>query len=634
MPPDLPETRDSLFRLATRQRRAQRPLEAIETLKRLESLYPPNGSLFEELGFCLLPEKPVNAIAAFERAVSLNSCLLESWRALKDLYRASGRAIDASNAAAQIGQLATLPGEIQLACSKFFDGDVNVAEDLVRNYIGVHGEHPEALRLLAKMASDAGAEFDSELLLQKAVALAPAHEAARQELALVLLKRQKHEQARVQIMQLLQTSPGNRAYRALLAAATAGVGDYKNALPLYGELLKETPQDPDLYLAVGNALKTTGKTEEAIDSYRYATRTGGSGIGEAFWALANLKTYRFTDPDITLMRERETSTTTTPVDRYHLCFALGKALEDRSRFVESFEYYERGNALKRASLRYRPETFEHMVQRQTAFATPEFFAARKGWGHESPAPIFIVGLPRSGSTLVEQILASHSQVQGTLELADLPRLVQELHASEPAQRLGGYPGVLGALNAAMCKGFGEKYLWETKPYRTGTDGGSRPRFTDKMPNNFQYLDLVQLILPNAKILDVRREPMACGFSIYKQLFANGQRFAYSQEDIGRYYRMYVGLMAHWERVLPGKILRVQYEDLVSDLEPNVRRVLDFCGLPFEPACVEFYRTRRDVHTPSSEQVQQPIYKDGIDQWRHFERWLAPLKRTLGADGNA
>jgi len=633
MQTDLPESREALYRLAVSQRRAQRPLDAIETLKRLEKLYPPFGGLFEVLGFCLAPGKPVNAIAAFERAVSLNACLLESWRALQDLYSASGRASDASNAAARIAQLAALPGEIQLACSKFFDGEVKVAEDLVRNYIGVHGEHPEALRLLARMASDAGAEFDSELLLQKALTLAPAHEAARQDLALVLLKRQKHEQARVQIAQLLKASPGNRAYRALLAAATAGVGDYKTALPLYGDLLKETPQDPDLYLAVGDALKTTGKTQEATDSYRYATQTGGSGFGEGFWALANLKTYRFTDADITSMRERETSATTTPVDRYHLCFALGKALEDRSRFAESFEYYARGNALKRASIRYSPETLERIAQRQISFATSEFFAARQGFGCESSAPIFIVGLPRSGSTLVEQILASHSQVQGTLELADIPRLVQELQASEPAQRLGGYPAVLGALNEAMCKGFGEKYLWDTKPYRTSADGTLRPRFTDKMPNNFQYLDLLQLILPNAKIIDVRRDPVACGFSIFKQLFANGQRFAYSQEDIGRYYRMYVDLMAHWERVLPGKILRVQYEDVVNDLEPAVRRILDFCGLDFEPACVEFHRSRRIVHTPSSEQVHQPIYRQGIDQWRHFEQWLAPLKRTLASDGN-
>jgi thioredoxin-like negative regulator of GroEL len=629
--PDLPESREALYRLAVSQRLAQRVPAAIETLKQLEQLHPPFGGLFEELGFCLLAINPTNALAAFERAVSLNNCLLESWRALEALQRANGRIAAADSAAARVAQLAALPGEIRLACSKFFDGEVRSAEDLVRQYIAVHGEHVEALRLLAKIAADAGAEFDCELLLQRAAALAPEHEATRHELALVLLKRQKHEAARAQLTKLLSHSPGNDTYRALLAAAAAGVGDYNKALPLYGELLQARPQDPEIYLAIGNALKTTGKTREAIDSYRYAAQAK-AGWGEAFWGLANLKTYRFTDAEIAQMQQREASANSEPADRYHLCFALGKALEDRSRFAESFAYYERGNALKKATLRYRPETLERTARAQAAFCTSEFFESRKDFGCASSAPIFIVGLPRSGSTLIEQILASHSQVEGTLELADIPRLAQELQSSEPAKRLG-YPGVLGALSAAMCKGFGEKYLWDTQPYRTGRDGAPRPRFTDKMPNNFQYLDLVRLILPNAKILDVRREPMACGFSIFKQLFANGQRFAYSLEDIGRYYRMYVELMAHWERVLPGKILRVQYEEVVNDLEPNVRRILDFCGLEFEPACVTFHQSRRTVHTPSSEQVHQPIFREGIDQWRHFERWLAPLQRALAADNH-
>jgi tetratricopeptide (TPR) repeat protein len=632
MQPDLPESREALHRLAVSQRRAQRPLDAIETLKRLEQRYPPFGSLFEELGFCLLTTKPANAIAAFERAVSLNSCLLESWRALESLQRTNGRMAEARVAAAQAAQLAALPGEIQLACSRFFDGEARIAEDLIRQYVAVHGDHVEALRLLAKIASDAGAEFDCELLLQRALTLAPEHEVARHELALVLLRRQKHEPARTQLATLLTKSPGNLTYRALLAVAAAGVGDYETALPLYGELLKATPNDPEIYLAIGNALKTTGKTAEAIDSYHYAT-AAKSGWGEAFWGLANLKTYRFTDAEIALMRQREASAAVEPVDRYHLCFALGKALEDRGRFADSFEYYERGNALKRATLHYRPETLERTALAQASFGTREFFESRKSFGSPSAAPIFIVGLPRSGSTLIEQILASHSQVEGTLELADIPRLAQELQSSEPAKRLG-YPGILGALTAGMCTGFGEKYLWDTAPYRKGKGGASLPHFTDKMPNNFQYLDLVQLILPNAKILDVRRDPMACGFSIFKQLFANGQRFAYSLEDIGRYYRMYVDLMAHWENVLPGKILRVQYEDVINDVEPSVRRILDFCGLEFEPACVEFHRTRRTVHTPSSEQVHQPIYRQGIDQWRHFERWLGPLKQALVSDGRS
>ena len=627
MQTDLPESRDALYGLATSQRHAGRIPEALDTLRRVEKLHPPFGGLFEELGLCFLAvNTPAKAVLAFERALQLNPCLVESCRALRDLLRASGRAAEARRVAAQAEQLAALPAEIRMACSRFFDGEVRLAEDLIRQYIAVHGEHVEALRLLAKIATDAGAEFDAELLLQRALALSSGHQVARHELALVLLKRQKHEQAREQVERLLTISPADRTYRTLYATVAAGMGDYNKALPLYGDLLKETPGDPELYLAIGNALKTTGKTQEAIDSYRYATTTR-PGWGEAFWGLANLKTYRFTDAEIALMQQREASATVAPADRYHLCFALGKSLEDCGRFAESFDYYERGNALKRATLRYRPETLERTARAQASFCTREFFESRKAFGCPSPAPIFIVGLPRSGSTLIEQILASHSQVEGTLELADIPRLAQELQSSEPAQRLG-YPGVLGTLTAGMCNGLGEKYLRDTAPYRKGKAGAPAPRFTDKMPNNFQYLDLLYLILPNAKILDVRREPMACGFSIFKQLFANGQRFAYSLEDIGRYYRLYVELMAHWERVLPGKILRVQYEDVVNDLEPSVRRILDFCGLEFEPACVEFHRSRRNVHTPSSEQVHRPIYKEGIDQWRHFERWLAPLKRVL------
>jgi tetratricopeptide (TPR) repeat protein len=624
MQPDLPDSREALYRLAVSQRRTQRIPEAIATLQRLESRYPPFGSLFEEVGLCLLlANEPAKALLAFARAVELNNCLLESWRALEQLYRAAGQMTQAQNAAAQVAVLAALPREIQLACSKFFDGDAVVAEELIRQYMAVHGEHVEALRLLAKMATDAGAELDAELMLQRAVALAPEHATARHELALVLLSRQKHTAAREQARRLLAASPTHPAYRRLDAEAAAGTGNYSEALPLYGSLLRENPQDPDLYLAIGNALKTTGKTPEAIDSYHYAIGAL-PGYGEAFWALANLKTYRFSDAEIKVMRQGEASSNTTPADRYHLCFALGKALEDDGRFQEAFEYYERGNALTRATLRYRPESLEQVARRQTTVCTPDFFAARRDFGCTSKAPIFIVGLPRSGSTLVEQILAAHSQVNGTLELADIPRLVQELQANPPAGR-PGYPELLGSLSADACRQLGEKYLADTAAYRT-----SKARFTDKMPNNFRHLGLLHLILPNACIIDVRRDPMACGFSIFKQLFANGQRFAYSLEEIARYYRMYVELMAHWERVLPGKILRVQYEDLVSDLEPTVRRILDFSRLEFESGCVEFHRTRRTVHTPSSEQVHQPVYREGLDQWRNFERWLAPLRRALAS----
>jgi len=626
----LSDSRNALYELAVSHRRAGRIHDALLALKRIEDLYPPFGSMFEELGFCLIgANERTKAALAFARAAELNPCLIDSWRALEKLFTESGRAAQAQEATTQVAQLAALPRDIQLACSKFFDGDRVMAEDLVRRYLTVHGEHVEALRLLAKMAADAGVEHDSEALLHRAVSLAPSHLAARHELVLVLLKRQKHEAAREQTKQLLASSPDHPVYRTLYAEAIAGMGDYNQALPLYGELVQGGSQDPELYVTIGNALKTTGKTAEAIDAYRCAI-AARPGFGEPYWGLANLKTYRFTDAEISLMQKNEKIKSIPPEEQYHLCFALGKALEDRGRFDEAFDYYERGNAVKKATLPYNPETLERATRQQIAECTPEFFAARSGFGCPSNAPLFIVGLPRSGSTLVEQILASHSAVEGTLELADIPRLAQELRAGEAAAR-SGYQGILGTLPVDLARKLGERYLSDTLPYRSsGRAGAPRPRFTDKMPNNFLYLDLIHLILPNARILDVRREPMACGFGIYKQLFANGQRFAYSQEDIGRYYRMYVELMAHWERVLPGKILRIQYEDLVDQLEPNVRRILDFCGLEFEPNCVEFHRTRRNVHTPSSEQVHQPIYRDGLEHWRHFERWLAPLKRAVAA----
>jgi hypothetical protein len=326
------------------------------------------------------------------------------------------------------------------------------------------------------------------------------------------------------------------------------------------------------------------------------------------------------------MRADEAAETTAPVDRYHLCFALGKAFEDRGEFAESYRYYERGNALKKSQSRYRPEPIERNTRLQKEICTREFFAARQGVGCHSPDPIFIVGLPRSGSTLLEQILASHSKVEGTMELADIPRMVLDLQGREPESDNPRYPRVLKDLTPEDFLRLGESYISETRVYRAG-----KPHFIDKMPNNFRHLGLIHLALPNAKIIDARRNAMACCFSNFKQLFAAGQEFTYGLEDIGRYYRTYVELMAHWDSVMPGKVLRVEHEDVVDNLEANVRRILDFCGLEFEPQCVEYYKTERSIRTASSEQVRQPIFKEGIDQWRNFEPWLGPLKEVLGRD---
>ncbi|MGH8254093.1 MAG: sulfotransferase family protein, partial [Steroidobacteraceae bacterium] len=311
------------------------------------------------------------------------------------------------------------------------------------------------------------------------------------------------------------------------------------------------------------------------------------------------------------------------IDRYHLSFALGKALEDRAEYADSFRCYALGNALKRAESHYQPEIIEANTREQIAVCNADFFAHLPGCGAPDPDPIFIVGLPRSGSTLVEQILASHSQVEGTQELANIQQTVARLRGRDPDLLHPRYPRVLTELRADDFRGLGQQYLDATRVYRSG-----KPFFIDKMPNNFRHLGLIHQMLPHAKIIDARREPLACCFSNYKQLFAKGQEFTYSFEDIARYYRTYLELMRHWDRVLPGWILRVHHEDVVDDLEGSVHRILDFCGLDFEPQCVEFHKTKRSVRTASSEQVRQPIFREGLEQWKHFEPWLGPLKEAL------
>jgi tetratricopeptide (TPR) repeat protein len=622
---EVPENRDVLYMLAVSQRYQQRIAAALATLERLETLHPAYPRLFQERGHCYVTQRSAGpAIAAFERAVTLNPMLRASWESLRALYGMCGRAQQAAEAEANVRRLAGLPAEIVTAISMFSDGELAAAEQLVRQHLLAHGDHIEAMRLLARIGVEHDVLDDAELLLERLLRIAPEYHAARYDYATVLLKRHKHVQAREQMERLLQVDPANRTYQTTYATVCTGFGDYERALPLYRQLLREMPKDPELHLSVGHALKTEGRTAEAIDAYR-AAAAASPGYGDAYWSLANLKTYRFDDAELARMRVEEGAARASLADRYHLCFALGKALEDRSQYGESFSWYERGNALKKTECRYRPGITERNTRLQKAVCTAELFAARAGYGAGSPAPIFIVGLPRSGSTLVEQILASHSQVEGTMELADIPRLVQELEGRTAEGAEPRYPAALAELSGDDCRRLGEKYLADTRAYRAG-----KAHFIDKMPNNFRHLGLIHLILPNARIIDARREPMACCFSNFKQLFASGQQFTYSLEDLGRYYRSYVELMAHWQQVLPPRrILRVQHEELVADPELHIRRILEFCGLGFEPACVEFHRTQRQVHSASSEQVRQPVYREGLDQWRHFEPWLGALKAALG-----
>jgi tetratricopeptide (TPR) repeat protein len=621
---EVPENRDVLYMIAVAQRYLQRIPAALATLASLELLHPAYSRLYQERGHCYVGLRQAEpAIEAFLKAVNINPALPASWKALQGLYKMTGQAENAAMAAGHVQKLAELPPEVVTATTMFSDGEIFPAERLIRDFLLKHGDHIEAMRLLAKIGMKLDVYDDAEVLLAGVLQLAPDYRAARHDYALVLLHRHKHALGLKELERLLAVEPGNRTFKLSYASALVGLGQYAEAVELYRTLLAEIPQAPDVHLFKAHALKTLGKQQEAIDSYRTAIDLR-PGYGDAYWSLANLKTYKFPEADIVEMRAREQTPRIALEDHYHLCFALGKALEDRGEYAESFRYYERGNALKKAESRFKIEPIERNTRLQIEVGTSEFFAARGGHGCPSAEPIFIVGLPRAGSTLLEQILASHSQVEGTQELPDIPRLVAELQGRDPDAVNPRYPAVLADLEPEALRRFGERYMTDTRTYRT-----DKPRFIDKMPNNFRHVGLIHLILPNARIIDARREPMACCFSNFKQLFAAGQEFTYSLEDIARYYRTYVEVMSHWDAVLPGKVLRIQHEDVVEDLEGNVRKLLEFCNLDFEPACLEFWKNERSVRTASSEQVRRPIFKEGLDQWRNFEPWLGPLKEALG-----
>ncbi len=621
----VPENRDVLYMKAVSERYLGRIAAAFDTLATLERFHPTYSRLFQERGHCFIAARdPAAALDAFLKAVNLNAALPASWNALRILFKSARRAEDAEMAAGHVAKLASLPPEIVSASSLFFDGEEIEAERIVRAFLKREPTHVEGMRLLARIGMKLGVLDDAEFLLESVLTFSPGYQPARYDFVRVLLQRHRHQRALEESRLLLKAEPADRDYRAVYAASCLALADYDEALETYRALVAENPHAADLHLSIGHALKTLGRQGEAIAAYRRAADVQPS-FGDAYWSLANLKTYRFDEADIVRMQAQEASADVSLNDRAHLCFALGKALEDRGAYAQSFGFYERGNAIKKEELGYRPETIEGHAARQIAFFTPEFVASRVGVGFDCPDPIFIVGLPRAGSTLLEQILASHPEAEGTMELADISRLVVRLQGRDHDENAPRFPAVLAELPSKDLEEFGQRYIRDTEIYRSG-----RRFFIDKNPNNFRHLGLIHLILPRAKIIDARREPMACCFSNFKQLFAAGQDFTYGLEEIGRYYRSYLELMAHWDRVLPGRILRVQHEDVVDDLETSVRRLLDFCGLAFDRRCLDFHKTERSVRTASSEQVRRPIFRDGLDQWRNFEPWLGRLREVLDA----
>lgn len=599
--------------------------EAERCLARLQAAQPDFGRAWQEAGHLARDRgDTARALAAYQRACQFNPALEASWRAQGEILSNAGQDEAAHAALAQAERLKALPRELVTVTHLLSEGKLLKAESLCRAFLKHQPKHTEAMRLLAEIGSRLGILEDAEILLENAVSFEPDNIQLRLDYIQVLRKRQKFAAALAEAEALSAREPGNPVFTSHLAIEKMQTGDYEGAVALFDDVLEQLPEDPATLTSKGHALKTWGHQAEAIEAYRAACHVRPSQ-GDAWYALANLKTYSFNEAEIAEMKSHVAMPDIGLNDRVHFCFALGKALEDRGEIADSFAFYEQGNTLKRAQSRYTTEGMEAELAAQKEVCGPELFAAKAGAGDPSPDPIFILGLPRAGSTLIEQILASHSQVDGTLELPNILSLSQRLRGRN---RTGGgaYPACLKEMSGEDFAELGRDYIETTRIHRAGA-----PFFTDKMPNNFRHIGLIHLILPNAKIIDARREPMACCFSGFKQLFAEGQEFTYGLDEIGRYYRAYVDLMDHWDTALPGKVLRVQHEDLVADLEHEVRRMLAFCGLPFEEACLEFHQTERAVRTASSEQVRQPINAKGLDTWKKFEAHLGPLKSALGPD---
>lgn len=619
-----PDHADALYMKAASLRYLKRFDAALDTLDRLRAAAPDFGRGLQEEGHLHRARGDLDrALSCYRGAVRANPGLHAAWSAQADILQSRGAVADADAARAQAERIKRLPKELQAATHHLYENRLLKAEGLCRAWLKAHPQDVEAMRLLAEIGNRLGVLDDAEFLLESAVEFAPDDMAARIDYIRILRKRQKYEKALEQAEALHQRDPNNPVFASQLAIERMQTGDYAGALSLFDAVLDKVPGDPATLTSRGHALKTWGKSHEAVQSYRDAVASTPAH-GDAWYALANLKTYRFSDEEFEAMRAAEAAPGQTLQNRINLCFSLGKALEDRKDYPASFAYYERGNALKKLQTRYTAEQMDAELAAQKEYCTAALFERQGGKGDPSPDPIFIVGLPRAGSTLLEQILASHSQVDGTLELPNIIAISQHLRGRDKLSDRTRYPRILGELDADTLSALGKRYLDETAIHRKGA-----PYFTDKMPNNFRHIGLIKLILPNAKIIDARRDPMGCCFSGFKQLFAEGQEFTYGLEEIGRYYRGYVELMDHFDKVLPGQILRVIYEDVVADTETQVRRVLEYCGLEFEQACVDFHQTRREVRTASSEQVRQPINTKGLDAWKPFEPWLDPLKDALG-----
>ena len=597
------------------------PKKALINLDKLIQIDPNYGRAYQEIGHTNVLLKDKNkALKAYLRAVRHNPSLQSSWLGILSLENKNEELIKFVEQ--NVIYLKNLPPELKTVISFTHEGKLSRADRICREYLRDHPHDIEAMRLLANIGRDLNIYEDAEFLLESALLFDPNNAKIKYDYINILTKRQKYGEALFHAQKFYDEDPTNINAMKLLSTALFRTDKYKDAIKIYNDILALEPKNTDVMLSMGHLYKTSGELDKSIESYKKAYQAD-KYFGDSYWSLANLKTYKFSDKEVKSLDKMVNDVYVSEDERAFMHFALGKAYEDLNDYKKSFKHYKEGNLIKKNKSLFNTSDFEKECQNQIEVCTNDLFEMKQSWGSESNAPIFILGLPRVGSTLIEQILSSHTLVEPTHELPNIISTALRLNERKSQDINSRYPDILLSLSAPQLKLIGDKYIVDSQVFRT-----DKPYFIDKMPNNFRHIGLIKLILPNAKIIDIRRSSMSACFSCFKQLFAEGQEFTYDLKDLAGYYNNYVELMNHWNSVLPGQILSINYEDVVNNFEESVRKILDYCEIPFEQQCLEFYKSKRSVKTPSAEQVRQPIYKSGMDYWKNYEPYLDDLKNNL------
>ena len=612
---------DYWYYLSLCSRYSKKYNEALVILNNVIKIDPSYARAYQEFGhnyFKLNNYKM--SLKSYLRAVRYNPTLHASWLGILGIKNVEQNIIDL--ATQNVLYLKNLPPELKSVSSFIYEGKYKKADHLCRDFLKNHPHHIEAMRLLAKIGKELHVYDDSEFLLESCLMFDKDNFDVALDYIDVLIKRQKYAKALEEAEKLYTKDKDNLRFMIAYAVTLQQTNKQEEALELYNKILNIDKKNPEILVSKGHLQKTFGDLKGSIYSYKKSYKID-QYYGDAYWSLANLKTYEFNDEEIMQLEKMTQDEFINDNEKIYMSFALGKAFEDRGEYDKSFTNYQNGNSLKKEFTKFDSKLFDEECKNQKEVCTRDLFDSKANWGLETKEPIFVLGLPRVGSTLIEQILASHSMVEATHELPNILALSHKLNLRKVQEKTSRYPEILLSLSAPQLKMIGEQYIKDAEIFRT-----NKPFFIDKMPNNFRHIGLIKLILPNAKIIDIRRNSMSACFSCYKQLFAEGQEFTYDFGDLAGYYNNYVELMEHWNQVLPNQILSIKYEDLVNDFENSVNKILNYCNLDFEDECLSFYKNKRSVRTPSSEQVRQPIYRKGLDYWKNYDAYLGDLKRDL------